>query len=207
MLKQINRDAVWKEIHTATLGEADRIITLPVSERIKTGMRLLAVSRENLRRIFILSYAYRMTGQEKYLVRAEQEMLKAASFSDWNPSHFLDVGEMTMALGVGYDWLYPALSEASRRTIREAIVKKGSSLHTTPLTTGSSMPSTTGIRSATEVWPSGRSPSPSRSRNGPKRLSTARSTKSGCRCVIMPRTEPIPKGPATGATALCSMYC
>ena len=125
MLKHINRDAVWKEIHTATLGEADRIITLPVNERIKTGMRLLAVSRENLRRIFILSYAYRMTGQEKYLVRAEQEMLKAASFSDWNPSHFLDVGEMTMALGVGYDWLYPALSEASRRTIREAIVEKG----------------------------------------------------------------------------------
>lgn len=80
LLKQINRDAVWKEIHTATLGEADRIITLPVNERIKTGMRLLAVSRENLRRIFILSYAYRMTGQEKYLVRAEQEMLKAASF-------------------------------------------------------------------------------------------------------------------------------
>ena len=125
LLKQINRDAVWKEIHTATLGEADRIITLPVNERIKTGMRLLAVSRENLRRIFILSYAYRMTGQEKYLVQAEQEMLKAASFSDWNPSHFLDVGEMTMALGVGYDWLYPALSEASRRTIREAIVEKG----------------------------------------------------------------------------------
>lgn len=125
LLKQINRDAVWKEIHTATLGEADRIITLPVNERIKTGMRLLAVSRENLRRIFILSYAYRMTGQEKYLVRAEQEMLKAASFSDWNPSHFLDVGEMTMALGVGYDWLYPALSEASRKTIREAIVEKG----------------------------------------------------------------------------------
>lgn len=125
LLKQINRDAVWKEIHSATLGEADRIITLPVNERIKTGMRLLAVSRENLRRIFILSYAYRMTGQEKYLVRAEQEMLKAASFSDWNPSHFLDVGEMTMALGVGYDWLYPALSEASRRTIREAIVEKG----------------------------------------------------------------------------------
>ena len=82
LLKQINRDAVWKEIHTATLGEADRIITLPVNERIKTGMRLLAVSRENLRRIFILSYAYRMTGQEKYLVRAEQEMLKANTPSD-----------------------------------------------------------------------------------------------------------------------------
>ncbi len=125
LLKQINSHASWKDIYTATLDEADRIITLPVSERIKIGMRLLDVSRENLRRIFILSFAYRMTGQDKYLVRAEQEMLKAASFSDWNPSHFLDVGEMTMALGIGYDWLYSALSETSRETIREAIIEKG----------------------------------------------------------------------------------
>ena len=66
-----------------------------------------------------------MTGEEKYFKRAEAEMLKAASFSDWNPSHFLDVGEMTMALGIGYDWLYPKLSESSRKTIREAIINKG----------------------------------------------------------------------------------
>ena len=98
--KKIQKDVVWKDLHLSLLKEAEEMIKLPVNERIKTGMRLLGVSRENLRRIFILSYAYRMSGRTDFLKRAEAEMLKAASFSDWNPSHFLDVGEMTMALAI-----------------------------------------------------------------------------------------------------------
>ena len=90
--KVIMKDAVWKDIHQSLVDEAGEIVKLPLNERIKTGRRLLSVSRENLRRIFILSYAYRMTGKSEFLKRAESEMLKAASFSDWNPSHFLDVG-------------------------------------------------------------------------------------------------------------------
>jgi len=123
--KVIMKDAVWKDIHQSLVDEAGEIVKLPLNERIKTGRRLLSVSRENLRRIFILSYAYRMTGKSEFLKRAESEMLKAASFSDWNPSHFLDVGEMTMALAIGYDWLYPQLSEQTKREIENAIVEKG----------------------------------------------------------------------------------
>ena len=123
--KQINADPYWKAIQADLLQEADRIVELPVNQRIKIGKRLLSVSRENLRRILDLCYAYRMTGQKKYALRAEQEMLAAAAFSDWNPSHFLDVGEMTMALAIGYDWLYDRLSPACRETIRTAIVEKG----------------------------------------------------------------------------------
>jgi len=52
-------------------------------------------------------------------------MLAIAAFSDWNPSHFLDVAEMTMAMAIGYDWLYQDLSNESKQIIREAIVKKG----------------------------------------------------------------------------------
>lgn len=123
--KKIAKDAVWADIHKAILAEASDLIQKPVNERIKTGRRLLSISRENLRRIFFLSYAYRMSGDKKYLQRAEQEMLKAASFTDWNPTHFLDVGEMTMALAIGYDWLYPKLSASTRQTIEEAIIEKG----------------------------------------------------------------------------------
>ncbi|MBR1576106.1 MAG: heparinase II/III family protein [Bacteroidales bacterium] len=123
--KQINADPYWKDIQTDLIQEADRIVDLPVNQRIKIGKRLLSVSRENLRRIFDLCYAYRMTGQKKYALRAEQEMLAAAAFSDWNPSHFLDVGEMTMALAIGYDWLYDKLPPASREAIRTAIIEKG----------------------------------------------------------------------------------
>ncbi len=123
--KQIESDPYWKEIQADLFQEADRIVELPVNQRIKIGRRLLSVSRENLRRILNLCYAYRMTGQKKYALRAEQEMLAAAAFSDWNPSHFLDVGEMTMALAIGYDWLYNRLSPTSREIIRTAIVEKG----------------------------------------------------------------------------------
>ena len=123
--KQIRKDPYWQDLYNDLLQEADRIVDLPVNQRIKIGRRLLSVSRENLRRIFDLCFAYRMTGQKSYAVRAEQEMLAAAAFSDWNPSHFLDVGEMTMALAIGYDWLYDRLSPASRETIRTAILEKG----------------------------------------------------------------------------------
>jgi hypothetical protein len=93
--------------------------------RVKTGRRLLSVSRRCLDRVFHLGAAYRFTGEKPYLRRAEKEMLAAAAFFDWNPSHFLDVAEMTAALAIGYDWLYDGLSKATRQTIRQAILEKG----------------------------------------------------------------------------------
>jgi hypothetical protein len=123
--QSIASNPVWAKMHQTILTECDRMIGLPPIERIQIGRRLLDKSREALRRIFQLSYAYRMTGQEKYFARCEKEMLAISNFSDWNPSHFLDVAEMTMAVSIGYDWLYPKLSEQSRKAIREAIVAKG----------------------------------------------------------------------------------
>ncbi len=123
--QSIETDQQWKKMHEAIIAESDNIVDLPPVERELTGRRLLGKSREALRRVFYLSYSYRMTGEDKYFERAEKEMLAAAGFSDWNPSHFLDVGEMTMALAIGYDWLYDKLSDESREIIREAILTKG----------------------------------------------------------------------------------
>jgi hypothetical protein len=121
----IRKDADWTRVHEAILREADRIVTLEPVKRIQIGRRLLDKSREALRRLFQLSYAYRMSGSVTYLDRAEREMLAIAGFSDWNPSHFLDVAEMTMAMAIGYDWLHDRLPEASRAAIRDAILHKG----------------------------------------------------------------------------------
>ncbi len=123
--KSVASSPIWKKMHETILKECDNMMALPPIERIQIGRRLLDKSREALRRIFQLSYAYRMTGDEKYFNRCEKEMLAISGFSDWNPSHFLDVAEMTMAVSIGYDWLYPKLSEGSRKIIREAIVYKG----------------------------------------------------------------------------------
>lgn len=121
----IKTDKIWGRMHATILAGSDILLKAPPIERIQIGRRLLDKSREAIRRLFFLSYAYRLTLQPAYSQRAEKEMLAIAAFSDWNPSHFLDVAEMTMAMAIGYDWLYDQLSPASRTAIKEAILKKG----------------------------------------------------------------------------------
>jgi len=123
--KNIDSDIRWKVVNDMIINECNVIIGKPPVERVLIGRRLLDKSREALKRIFYLSYAFRMTGNQTFLNRAEQEMLAVSAFTDWNPSHFLDVAEMTMAVAIGYDWLYNNLSENSRSIIRDAIINKG----------------------------------------------------------------------------------
>ncbi|HSL87008.1 MAG TPA: hypothetical protein VK861_08750, partial [Bacteroidales bacterium] len=123
--KSIASDEIREKIHLFILGECDKILEAPPVERVLIGRRLLDKSREALRRIFYLSYGWRMTADSRYLERAEDEMLAISGFTDWNPSHFLDVAEMTMAAAIGYDWLYKALPKDSREIVRNAIIEKG----------------------------------------------------------------------------------
>jgi len=121
----ISSDKTWEKMHFAILEKSTSIIGKPVLERKMIGRRLLSTSREALLRIFFLSYSYRMTDNEKYLKRAEEELLAISRFEDWNPSHFLDVAEMTMAAAIGYDWLFENLAESTRMEVKNAIVTKG----------------------------------------------------------------------------------
>lgn len=123
--EMIAEDEAMARVHGAILAECDEILDLPVLERVMEGKRLLHTSREALKRIFWLSYSYRMTGNEVYAERAVDEMLAVSAFSDWNPSHFLDVGEMVMAVAIGYDWLYDHMTPSQRQAAKEAIVEKG----------------------------------------------------------------------------------
>ena len=114
-----------KEIHRIIIAKSDELITMPTLVRNVLGRRLLYVSRDAIMRIFYLSYAYRMTGEAKYRDRAIQEMMSICMFEDWNPTHFLDVAEMTLGVAIGYDWLYDELSVDQKKVIRKAIVEKG----------------------------------------------------------------------------------
>lgn len=124
-IKAILTDVQYAKVHNGILSTAENLLSKPLPERVLTGKRLLDVSRECIKRIFYWSYAYRMTADSRFLDRARQEMLAIASFSDWNPSHFLDVAEMTMAMSIGYDWLYDNLPATERVLIKDAILKKG----------------------------------------------------------------------------------
>ncbi|MDQ3812662.1 MAG: heparinase II/III-family protein, partial [Armatimonadota bacterium] len=106
-------------------AEARAILTMPPVTYQKKGRRLLHVSRTVLRRVLLLGLHFHLTRDAALAQRAREEMLAVAAFSDWNPSHFLDVGEMTAALAFGYDWLYDQLDAPSRQVIATAIVEKG----------------------------------------------------------------------------------
>ena len=122
---KIASDDFLRSIHEAILHQSGKYLKAPLLERTFEGSRMLAVSREALTRIYFLSYAWRMTGDDRYACRAEREMLNVCAFPDWNSSHFLDVSEMTMALAIGYDWLYDSLAESTRRTVAEAMFRLG----------------------------------------------------------------------------------
>ena len=122
---KIKQDPRCQQVWEAVQITADHMLTEPAVIYRKQGRRLLHRSREALSRVIHLSFAARMTGDKRYATRAIEEMKAAAAMPDWNPSHFLDTAEMTLALAIGYDWLYADLTPGDRAVIREAIESKG----------------------------------------------------------------------------------
>jgi len=120
----IDQKPEWKLIRDWIVKEADGVLPQAPSERVQEGFRMQGQHAVE-RRVGLLAAAYRLTGKPEYAERAKRELLAAAAFKDWNPSHFLDTAEMTLGVALGYDWLYDKLDEATRKTLLEAIREKG----------------------------------------------------------------------------------
>ena len=90
---------------------------------------ILDVAREVKMRLKAFSYAYRMSNDPQWSQRAWTELENAATFGNstgrWNPTHFLDVAELTAAFGIAYDWLHDALTQDQRNTVLNAILENG----------------------------------------------------------------------------------
>ena len=122
---QVPPESLFARADSVIVAFSDAVLAEPPVTRAFIGRRLLGTSREALKRIFWLSYTYRVHGGEAYARKAIDEMLAVSAFSDWNPAHFLDVGEMTMAVAIGYDWLYEKMTPRERKTVARAIIDKG----------------------------------------------------------------------------------
>src|SRR5581483_2118333 len=121
----VRSDSSAATLYASLKYHADQMLTQPTVVHRLIGPRLLDQSRLCLERIYTLALVYRISGETKYLDRAVTELRAAAAFPDWNPSHFLDVAEMTHAFAIGYDWLYQNLSPEDRALFRRAIAEKG----------------------------------------------------------------------------------
>ncbi|WP_372949770.1 heparinase II/III family protein [Mariniphaga sp.] len=122
---KLKTDPVVQNMYKAIQLNASEIQNEPLLERIMTGRRLLSVSREMLYRINMLGMVYRIDKDPKVLQRINDEVVAVCNFSDWNPSHYLDVAEMSMAVAIALDWTAGKLPKSTIELAKTALIEKG----------------------------------------------------------------------------------
>lgn len=123
--KKLKTDPVIQNMYKAIQLNAVEIQKQPLLERIKTGRRMLSVSREMLYRMNMLGMVYRIEKDPKILQRINDEVVAVCNFSDWNPSHYLDVAEMAMAVAFAIDWTAGALPKSTIELAKTSLIEKG----------------------------------------------------------------------------------
>ena len=123
--KKLKTDPVLQNVYQAIVLNAKKVQTQPLLERIQVGRRLLSVSREMLYRMNVLGMVYRIDKDKEVLDRINQELIAVCNFSDWNPSHYLDVAEMSMAVAFGLDWTAGKLPKSTIELAKKALIEKG----------------------------------------------------------------------------------
>jgi len=118
----LKTDATVQKFYEQTSRMADTLLATPVP-KVSPATSNWGYGRNTTNNIFTLGMMYKLTDDEKYAERAVQEIIWACNMGNWNPSHYLDVGEMALGIGVGYDWFYDYMTECERSAVVEAIVK------------------------------------------------------------------------------------
>lgn len=131
-IKQNVRDNTFetyeKELYDYVFLNADALVGSelypPMEYVLDEEDSILPISREVINRIVILGFCWRISGDEKYAKRAQEELEKVCSYEDWCTSHFLATAEMALAASIGYDWFYDYLSDEFKNTLTENVWNK-----------------------------------------------------------------------------------
>ncbi len=118
-------DPVVKNYYAAMKINAGEILESPVLTRNVIGRRLLGTSRSMLHRMTVLSMVYRTDRDPAILKRINEELTAVCNFSDWHPSHFLDVAEMSLAVALAVDWVGRWLPKATTELAKKSLIEKG----------------------------------------------------------------------------------
>lgn len=108
------------------IKRADEIIeqhVVPEYKLDESNTRLLGQSRRALEGLSSFAYAYRITKDPKYIEAAKEYLSIVCAFKDWHPQHYLDTGEMSLAVAIAYDWLYYELPLDVRTLAHEKMVE------------------------------------------------------------------------------------
>ena len=119
------KDARWTRLHEIVLEESENLLTLPNQEyKLSVRKAMHEQCCETVRRMLYLAYSYRMTGDRRFLDKVESVALNMCALDSWNPYHFLDVAELTIAAAFAYDWLYDDLKPETRKQLLYSLKNK-----------------------------------------------------------------------------------
>lgn len=67
------------------------------------------------------TYAYRYSGDKRYLARVESVLKDICAYPDWNHRHFLDTANGALAVALAYDWLYYDLTDELKSKVLDCL--------------------------------------------------------------------------------------
>jgi len=115
----------------APLITYEALISRPhrISKEALSGKYVLDIASLSGSRLLLLNTAYRFSQnraqKNKYKNRIVAEINALVKLPDWNPGHFLDVGEISLALAITYDWMFDDLSITDLKRIETSLLNKG----------------------------------------------------------------------------------
>ena len=122
--KQLKADTTSQKLFALIKERAE--ITLKSPSIIFEGVGVFhGEARQIQGRIAVLALTYKLTGDNRFLIRARQELTELSNALNWRPDHFLSCSESTVAMAIGLDWLYNDLTVTERKLFAEAIIEKG----------------------------------------------------------------------------------
>ncbi|MDU5261441.1 MAG: heparinase II/III family protein, partial [Clostridium celatum] len=117
-----NEDANMSEWYNKIKVQANSILNKPVIKYNKIDNEKIDTTSKQY--IQDLSFMYLLTNDEKYADRAWLEIENICNYNDWNNSFLLDTVALSVAVAIGYDWLYNYLSIDQREFIEKNIKSK-----------------------------------------------------------------------------------
>jgi hypothetical protein len=123
--RKLTSDPYLQKYFNYLKEESVKLLQQPLLKRELQGFRLLAVSRDMVERMSILSMVYRIDRQKEILDRIDEELKAVCAFEDWNPQHFLDVAEMSFGVALAVDWVGEWLPKETVQKAKKALINKG----------------------------------------------------------------------------------
>jgi hypothetical protein len=128
--KKLKTDPLIQNIYAAIQLNAELVlekdlISVDIPDNPNSQKNQLGISRDFLHRVNMLAMVYRLEKDPRMLNRINEEVISACNFPTWNPRHFLDVGEMSLAIALALDWTAGKLPKSTIELAKSALIEKG----------------------------------------------------------------------------------